>query len=723
MDKLSERTRLPGPWPDGKWLNVLRRRFNLRLNGHSLLAAQLLRRIFALYFSVALVVTAVQLSLQYGDELGRLQEEISAAVRLVEPALSKTMWDIDKPGTAAIAEGLSRNHSVAGLQLDGEQPIILGMTPMKSASAGGAQDWHGQLPSTLYEQRFPIRHPESDRPDKVVGTLKIYASAVTVMERAMNALLAVVVSAAVKTAALWLILYFTITSVIARPLTRLAHGLNRIHREHSADLPRRPFSTSSRPDEMTFLLRSFVAMHGALRRSKRRLLAHQADLEQKIADRTRELHDQAMRDELTGLLNRRAFERAMSDLMCKPAGMQMPNVLCLIDLDRFKLVNDTFGHAAGDQVLRQIAELLRRNTRPDDTIARIGGDEFAVILHDCSPGDAQAKMSRLEKDVASLVLEKDGRRVAVGMSAGLVAFTASTGDDLRHAMEQADAACYAAKEAGRQQIKVFGEGAGALRRKADINWVRVINEALSENRFALYAQAIHSSTDRSIRSIEVLLRLSMDGTLVGPATFLPAAQRYGFATKIDEWVLTQTLQHAARHPALWQHFNAIHINLSSTSIADPKFFRFAVRQLRQFRPPAGKICFEVTETAAIDRLDDAVRSMDGLRRRGVTFALDDFGHGTSSYTRLQTLPVNQIKIDGSFVRTMVDNPVSLAIVKSINDIAHMSGMTTVAEYVENDVIAAKLHELQIDYVQGFLFGEPLPIESILNPVRPKENEE
>jgi len=689
------------------------------VNSHSPLTRRLLGRIFAFYFSVALAVTAAQMSLQYDEELGKLQNEITAAAQLVEPALSKTMWNIDKPGIAAIAEGLSRNRSVAGLRLEGDQTIILGLTPATPPLPSATRDWKSGPLSKLYEQRFPIRHPESDRPDKTLGTLKIYASSITVIERAMNVLLAIAASAAIKTVALWLILYITLAQMVARPLLRLAGGLDRINREHANELPRmqRRFARGQM-DEMTYLLNSFVWMRGALRRSRHKLFAYQSELEQKIAERTRELHHQAMHDDLTSLLNRRAFEHAMTDLMRSPRGAEAPNVLCLIDLDHFKLVNDTFGHAAGDQVLRQVAEILRRNTRPSDTVARMGGDEFAIILHDCVASDAQTKMGRLEKEVASLLLEKDGRRVAIGLSAGLVAFSARTGDDLRHAMEKADAACYAAKEAGRHQVRVFGDGAAALRRKADRDWINVISKALAEDLFLLYAQPIFSSEDAAVQRIEILLRLNLDGNVVAPSMFLPAAERYGLSTRIDEWVLEHTLNYLTADPAFAQRVESVHVNLSASALGNPRFYRFAVRQLRHHRPPVGKICFEVTESAAISRLDDAVRIMNGLRRRGVTFALDDFGHGASSYTYLQTLPVDMVKIDGSFVRKMMDNPVSLAIVKSINDIAHLAGMTTVAEFVESNEVASALGELQIDYLQGFVLAQPVPIERVLDCLRP-----
>ncbi len=707
-------------WPSSSrhasWLNGMA---NSRAGARSPLARHLLARIFGLYFSVALVVTVVQACLQYGNELEKLQSEVTAAVQLMEPALSKSMWNIDKPGTSAIAEGLSRNKSLVGLRLDSNPPISLGMTPDNFNSQDGNSAWKNRLLSKLYGQQFPIRHPESDHPDKLVGTLHVYASAGTVVERATNVMLTMVVSAIIKTGALWLILYVTITGMIARPLIKLAAGLNRINLEHRAEL--QPLQLTPRvrkPDEMKFLLLSFVAMRRALRRSKRKLLGYQSELEQKVLDRTRDLHDQAMHDALTGLLNRRAFATFMSDLLYQPLGVEVKHVFCMIDLDHFKLVNDTFGHAVGDQVLCQVAELLKRNSRPEDLVARLGGDEFAIVMRDCSLGDAQAKLSQLANEVSGILAQVEGRRVSIGMSAGLAAFSARTGADLRAVMENADAACYAAKESGRYQVRVYREGAVGMRRKADIRWVNVIHKALAEDQFLLYVQPIHASSDNAIARVEVLIRLRLDDTVIPPGAFLPAAERYGLSSKIDEWVLERTLRYLATHPEFVKRVGVVHINLSASAIAAPQFYRFAVRQIRRHPLPPGKICLEVTENAAIDRLDDAVRIMNGLRRHGMTFALDDFGHGASSYTYLQTLPVDQVKIDGSFVSTIVENEVSLAIVKSMTDIAHMAGMTVVAEYVENDAIASKLRELHVDYLQGYLLSEPMPIESLLKTMPP-----
>ena len=437
-----------------------------------------------------------------------------------------------------------------------------------------------------------------------------------------------------------------------------------------------------------------------------------ATLEQRVAERTEELHHQATHDELTGLLNRRAFDSEMMRMKTYRAGVEVSTVLCLVDLDHFKLVNDSFGHSAGDKVLRQVADILRRHTRSSDIVARMGGDEFAIILFDCSIAEAQAKMQRLEHDVHALVMEKEGKRVSIGMSAGLVMLSAVTCSEPDQAMANADSACYAAKQGGRHQARVFDANAAPMRRMNDINWLSVIDSALEEDRLLLYAQPIMTSSNGTVRTIEVLVRMLLSGDIIAPNQFLPAAERHGLMPRIDTWVVSHTLDFLGAHPDAVDQFDTVHINLSASTICDLGYYRLVVRKLREHASLRTKLCFEITESAPIDRLEIAVRIMNGLRRRGVQFALDDFGHGMASFTYLQTLPVDCVKIDGSFVRDMMKNPLSDAIVRSINDIAHLGGMRTVAEFVEDASTSKRLTEMGVDYQQGYHIARPQPIEQV-----------
>jgi len=710
-------------------IDLLQKTFNGKLKSlakigggtRSRLAGKLLSIIFALYFSVAFVITGIQLAVQYNGELSKLQSEIDGAIELVLPALSKTLWDYDKDGIQAIMQGLSRNKGMIGLKLEGGLPIASGVLPETPDHANSLKSDSG-IPFTpkLYEQSYPIRYKGKLADEQVIGTLKVYSSSTVVIARGMSLFITIIATALAKTIALWLILYFTIKLVVARPISKLTQGLNKINREHNDTFDAaEPYRYWKGTDELSFLLRAFVYMRKALKRSQSKLLAHQQELEQKIKERTHELHYQAMHDDLTGLLNRRAFESTITSLARSNSEIETQNVLCLFDLDHFKLVNDTFGHAVGDYVLKQVADILKRNIRPTDIAARTGGDEFAIILPDCSVSDAQAKIEVLAKEVEALVVQSDHERVAMGFSAGLVSFSTQTINNMHRAMLQADAACYSAKESGRHQIKVFGEAA-LLRRKIDINWVNVINLALSEEQFLLYAQPIFAANSNEARQLEILIRLDLDGEVVSPGKFMPAAERYNLATKIDAWVVSRTLAFLSSHRDFLERIDCVHINLGALTVSDVGFYRLAVRQLRRYDIPPGKICFEVTENTAISNVGDSVRIMNGLRKRGITFALDDFGRGMSSYVYLQTLPVDKVKIDGSFVCNINDNPISAAIVSSINEIAHMAGKITVAEFVENAAIVEKLRSLNVDYMQGFHLGKPMPLEIFAQSIQKQE---
>jgi diguanylate cyclase (GGDEF)-like protein len=694
------------------WLRRMRRTLlaNIGRGNHSPLAAKLLRRIFAFYFCIAVLITGVQMALEYKNEREKLQAEIDAAVELIEPVLSKSLWDFDNSATKAAVEGLARNRSLVGIRLEGDIPVSMGRASDASVAADANSASDGL--SKLYEQHFAIHRPVSEGQGKNLATLRIYSSPMTVLNRSLGVFAAIVGSALVKTLALWLILYTAIRSLVARPLMQLAGGLTKIKNDQGTDFGGRRWKETKGVDELTFALMSFAGMRRALRKSRRTLLEYQQELEQKVDERTKELYHQATQDELTGLLNRRAFESEVTRMTTHRASVEVSNVLCLVDLDHFKLVNDSFGHPAGDKVLRQVADILRRHTRSSDIVARMGGDEFAIILYDCSVAEAQIKMQRLEHDVHGLVMEKDGRRVSIGLSAGLVLLSAGIGSEPSQAMANADSACYAAKQGGRHQARIFDVNAAPMRRTNDINWLSVIESALAEDRLLLYAQPILTSGDGKVRTIEVLVRMLSNGDVIAPNQFLPAAERYGLMPRIDTWVVSHTLDFLETHPDALDQFDTVHINLSAATICDPGYYRFVVRKLRKHPMSRTKLCFEINESAPIDRLEIAVRIMNGLRRRGVQFALDDFGHGMASFTYLQRLPVDCVKIDGSFVRDMMKNSVSRAIVTSINDIAHLAGMPTVAEFIGDAATSNRLIEMGVDYLQGYHIGRPVPIDQV-----------
>lgn len=425
-----------------------------------------------------------------------------------------------------------------------------------------------------------------------------------------------------------------------------------------------------------------------------------------------EMSYQASHDLLTGLLNRAAFEVRLDTALATDDPQACGVVLCL-DLDQFKVVNDTCGHAAGDQLLKQVTTLLTQEIRKQDTLARLGGDEFAVLLEDCPLEPAQRVAEAMRQRINELQFVWEGRSFQLTVSIGLVPFKAhqySRSDLLR----VADSSCYVAKEAGRNRVHVYDDADTAVAtRNGELDWFSRLQKALTEDRFVLYAQRIASIQESGggYESVEVLIRLQDDeGKIVAPMAFIPAAERYGLMPSIDRWVISKALQmHAgfASHYKLPARFS---INLSGASMADASLVDFVRQQLKAHRVAPELVCFEITETAAVGNFDVAVQMMHGMRELGCRFALDDFGSGMSSFTYLKRLPVDYVKIDGAFVKDMAKDAVDFSMVEAIHNIAHRMGLRTVAEFVQNDATIEMLRGLGVDYVQGYGVEKPRPLD-------------
>ncbi len=425
-----------------------------------------------------------------------------------------------------------------------------------------------------------------------------------------------------------------------------------------------------------------------------------------------EMSYQASHDLLTGLLNRAAFEVRLDTALATGDAEAHGVVICL-DLDQFKVVNDTCGHAAGDQLLKQVTTLLTQEVRKQDTLARLGGDEFAVLLEACPLEPALRVAEALRLRISELQFVWEGRSFQLTVSIGLVPFKAHQYNrtDL---LRVADSACYVAKEAGRNRVHVYDDADTAVAtRTGELDWYSRLQKALTEDRFVLYGQRIASIQENGggFESVEVLIRLQDDeGKIVAPMAFIPAAERYGLMPSIDRWVISKALQmHAgfARHYQLPARFS---INLSGASMADASLVDFVREQLRAHRVAPELVCFEITETAAVGNFDVAVQMMHGMRDLGCRFALDDFGAGMSSFTYLKRLPVDYVKIDGAFVKDMAKDTVDFAMVEAIHNVAHRMGLRTVAEFVQNDATIEMLRRLGVDYVQGYGVEKPRPLD-------------
>lgn len=433
-----------------------------------------------------------------------------------------------------------------------------------------------------------------------------------------------------------------------------------------------------------------------------------------------ELSYQASHDSLTGLVNRREFEhrlrRALETTRMREAlesagSRTSEHVLCYLDLDQFKIINDTCGHIAGDELLRQVGHLLIEQIRRRDTVARLGGDEFGVLMEHCSLDQAKRVADNIRQAVEAYQFAWDERRFNIGVSIGIAPINGVTGS-ITAALSAADSACYAAKEQGRNRIHVFREDDAELAKwHGEIRWVERINRALEENRFELYHQPIVPIDGRSEGAhYEFLLRMRDEqGNIVPPSAFLPAAERYNLVTKIDRWVIGESFSWLHHHSDHLIELHQCSINLSGHSLGDESFLKFVMEQFEKQNVPPTKICFEVTETAAIGNLVAATRFIKALKALGCIFSLDDFGSGLSSFAYLKNLPVDILKIDGMFVRGIVEDPIEFAMVRSINEIGHVMGKQTVAEFVENEAILEKLREAGVDYAQGYVIGVPSPI--------------
>ncbi|MGE3774525.1 MAG: PAS domain-containing protein [Gammaproteobacteria bacterium] len=427
-----------------------------------------------------------------------------------------------------------------------------------------------------------------------------------------------------------------------------------------------------------------------------------------------EMSYQATHDGLTGLVNRVEFERRLLRVIRHAAATGDTHALCYLDLDQFKVINDTCGHGAGDELLRQVALVLRDTVRKRDTVARLGGDEFGILMEHCSLQQATRVATSVRERIADYRFRWEQHVFGVGASIGLVTID-ETSEQMADIMRHVDAACYLAKEQGRNRVHVYDPGDETMeRRRGEMQWVSRINNALLESRFELYVQpAIPLQNAEAPRYLEVLLRFRDGKVLRSPAEFLPAAERYSLSPKIDSWVLTALFETYASEPALFRRDMLFAVNLSALSLCDEAFLSFIDGALTRSAMPPALLCFEITETAAIGNLSRAVQFFNAMRARGCRFALDDFGSGLSSFGYLRTLPVDFLKIDGLFVRDCVEDPIDFAMVKSINDIGHVMGIKTVAEFAENAAIEAKMREIGIDYAQGYGISEPMPLLSYL----------
>lgn len=419
----------------------------------------------------------------------------------------------------------------------------------------------------------------------------------------------------------------------------------------------------------------------------------------------------ANHDSLTGLYNRRAFERHMNNCLNAAMSNRSSVDLLYLDLDQFKVVNDTCGHKAGDILLARLTKKLEKVVDGKGMLARLGGDEFGVLIEGQDSAQTLAVANELLDTVKSFEFYWDQRLFTIGVSIGMVTFDQNI-ESLEHMLSMADAACYMSKEQGRNQIHVYSDQDEDIKRyENEIGWVSQIKSALEQNKFALYYQHyLQLSGDDEGYHYEVLLRLIDDsGRAISPGVFLPAAERFDLAGQIDQWVVQNTFQWLSAHPEHLAKLTHCNINLSGYTVSDKDAKAFIMNCFDRFNIPFNKICFEITESMAIIKIEEAIQFISEFKQKGCRFALDDFGSGFSSYGYLKKLPVDFLKIDGSFVKDIVNDKIDSALVTSINDVAKVFGMNTVAEFVEDDDTINHLNHIGIDYAQGYAISKPKPL--------------
>lgn len=431
--------------------------------------------------------------------------------------------------------------------------------------------------------------------------------------------------------------------------------------------------------------------------------------ERKLAEEKLNYH--SSHDELTGLANRREFERRAEELLESVVDGRSEHAACYIDLDQFKIVNDTCGHAAGDELLRQLGALMNKAIRTGDTLSRLGGDEFGMLIKNCSIEDAFKVASHIKSIIEDYRLLYEGKSFKVSASIGLVPITQAD-TSLSQLMKNVDAACYLAKDYGRNRIHIYKDE-DLSQRHGEMQWVNRIQKALSENRFCLYAQRIESLKDSSKVHYELLVRmLARDGGIIPPGAFLPAAERYNIIVQLDLWVIDKTFTLLHSNPSFLDKVDFISVNLSGHSLTDKSVLELIILKLGQYEINSEKLCFEITETAAISNIVMAEQFISKIKNLGCKFALDDFGSGLSSFAYLKSLPVDYLKIDGVFVKDIVEDKIDYAMVKAINEVGHAMELQTIAEFVENTDIQKMLIELGVDYAQGYGIHKPQPFEEI-----------
>jgi diguanylate cyclase (GGDEF)-like protein len=654
---------------------------------------------------VGLFLSCIQIGVDFVREQDAIEQFASEILAANQFAAADATFHLDTPAAEEVAKGILQYQFITSVIITNESDEVL--TQRTSENVKRAENVEGY---EIFGEIKNFNQPLYLKSGENIGNLSIYIDPVLASEGFLDRSVLVLLSGLVRNILLAFILVFLFYKTTTKKVLAIAVALNNIDLTNQSKKSLPPINNKHK-NELDDLGDSINRLLGIIYNDMQK----REQREKALLDSQKELTYQANHDVLSGLVNRRGFELHLSYAMETKQAENAEHVFCYLDLDQFKVINDTCGHIAGDELLRQISQLLKKHIRKHDVLARLGGDEFGILMVNCGIEDAKSIAQKLIDKVSRYRFLWEDKPFAISVSIGIapVSDCINNANDL---LRNADIACYAAKDAGRNCFRIYTESVLDIAKvHGEMQWVTKINWALENNKFCLYAQIIQPNvlTDTCGFHYEVLLRMvDESGLLVSPNAFLPAAERYHLMTKIDKWVIRNQFDYLSKNPEHLASLELCSINLSGPSLTAPGFLQAVIDYLNYYQIPAEKICFEITETAAISNLTDATNFIDAMHKKGCSFALDDFGTGLSSFAYLKYLPVDFLKIDGVFVKGIVDDPIDYAMVKSIHEVGRVMGKKTVAEFVENSDVVLKLKEIGVDYSQGYGIAKPCPIEEL-----------
>ncbi|WP_293761495.1 EAL domain-containing protein [uncultured Paraglaciecola sp.] len=654
---------------------------------------------------VGLFLSCIQIGVDFVREQDAIEQFASEILAANQFAAADATFHLDTPAAEEVAKGILQYQFITSVIITNESDEVL--TQRTSENVKRAENVEGY---EIFGEIKNFNQPLYLKSGENIGNLSIYIDPVLASEGFLDRSVLVLLSGLVRNILLAFILVFLFYKTTTKKVLAIAVALNNIDLTNQSKKSLPPINNKHK-NELDDLGDSINRLLGIIYNDMQK----REQREKALLDSQKELTYQANHDVLSGLVNRRGFELHLSYAMETKQAENAEHVFCYLDLDQFKVINDTCGHIAGDELLRQISQLLKKHIRKHDVLARLGGDEFGILMVNCGIEDAKSIAQKLIDKVSRYRFLWEDKPFAISVSIGIapVSDCINNANDL---LRNADIACYAAKDAGRNCFRIYTESVLDIAKvHGEMQWVTKINWALENNKFCLYAQIIQPNvlTDTCGFHYEVLLRMvDESGLLVSPNAFLPAAERYHLMTKIDKWVIRNQFDYLSKNPEHLASLELCSINLSGPSLTAPGFLQAVIDYLNYYQIPAEKICFEITETAAISNLTDATNFIDAMHKKGCSFALDDFGTGLSSFAYLKYLPVDFLKIDGLFVKGIVDDPIDYAMVKSIHEVGRVMGKKTVAEFVENSDVVLKLKEIGVDYSQGYGIAKPCPIEEL-----------